>query len=175
MKLSLVSFLFLVVSFFTMPESALAQSTAANAPQPTSEQSLQDLVREVRQLRATLQRMNTAMYKGQVTIERLKLQQEHVFRIAREQRDTRENLSETRTQQNRLRQSIRSAEAGAEAGVKHPAEVAGMKSELASLREREHRFAMREAELTNELMLERAKLNELNNRLNELEVELAPK
>ena len=59
MKLSLVCFLFL---FFLTPENAVAQ---ANTSRPTSEQSLQELVREVRQLRATLQRINSAC-KGQV-------------------------------------------------------------------------------------------------------------
>ena len=65
-------FLCLVLLFLTSA-TALAQGTSAS--RPTSEQSLQELVREVRQLRTTLQRINTAMYKGHVLIERLKLQQ----------------------------------------------------------------------------------------------------
>lgn len=67
---------------FAFVERAPAQSKSVAGP--TSEQSLHELVTEVRQLRATLQRMNAAVYKGQVMLERLKLQQEQVTRIARE-------------------------------------------------------------------------------------------
>jgi hypothetical protein len=43
--------------------------------------------------------MNAAVYKGQVMLERLKLQQEQVTRIERELRDTRDSLSDLRAQQ----------------------------------------------------------------------------
>src|SRR6188474_1255118 len=84
--------------------SASAQSVKT---QPSSEQSLQELVTEVRQLRAMLQRMNVAVYKGQVLLERLKLQQEQVFRLSRELAETRESLSEVRGRQMGLRDSLR--------------------------------------------------------------------
>ena len=41
--------------------------------------------------------------------------------------------------------------------------------------QREQRLAVRETQLANELEAERAKLNELNDRLNMLESELTPK
>jgi len=169
MRLSLVCLFILTASFFVVPERALAQATAAR---PTSEQSLQELVREVRQLRSTLQRMNAAMYKGQVMLERLKLQQEQVARFTRELSDVRENLSELRGQQTRMNELLTRAEAGVEVGMKNPADLAGLKAELQMLKEREQRFAARETQLANDLELERAKLNELNDRLNALELEL---
>ena len=171
MKLSLVCFLFLLVSFFVMPDSALAQT---NGSRPTSEQSLQELVREVRQLRATLQRMNSAMYKGQMMLERLKLQQEQVVRMSRELADTRENLIEMRTQQTRLMESVIKMEEAVESGVKHPGDLAALKGELEVIKDREQRLAAREVQLSNDVELERAKLTELNDRLNALESELAP-
>ena len=171
MKLSLVCLLFLFVSFFVTPEKALAQ---ANAPRPTSEQSLQELVREVRQLRATIQRMNTVMYKGQVMLERLKFQQEQVARMSRELADTRENLSEVRAGLTRLKEMLPKTEAGVDTGTKHPGELAGLKAELEHLKEREQRLMTRESQLSNDVELERAKLNELNDRLKEFESELAP-
>ena len=174
MKLALACLLFLVVSFVVTPEKVLGQSTPANAPQPTSEQSLQELVREVRQLRATLQRINTAMYKGQVMLERLKLQQEQVTRMARELADARENLSEIKVHQTRLNEMVTKVEAGVEKGEKHPGELAGLKVELESLKVREQILAAREGRLANDLELERARLNELNDRLNALESELVP-
>jgi len=169
MRLSLVCLFILTASFFVVPERALAQATAAR---PTSEQSLQELVREVRQLRSTLQRLNAAMYKGQVMLERLKLQQAQVARFTRELSDVRENLSELRGQQTRTNELLTRAEAGVEVGMKNPADLAGLKAELQMLKEREQRFAARETQLANDLELERAKLNELNDRLNALGLEL---
>ena len=157
---------------FLMSGTALAQATSTS--RPTSEQSLEELVREVRQLRTTLQRINTAMYKGNVMIERLKLQQEQVARITRELADTRENLSEIKSHQTRLSDVLPKTEAGVDTGVKHPGEVAGIKSELEMLKEREQRLIAREARLANDLELERARLNDLNDRLNALELELTP-
>ena len=173
MKLLLVCLLSIL--FLVTPENAMGQSTPANASQPTSEQSLQELVKEVRQLRATLQRINAAVYKGQVILERLKLQQEQVARISRELTDIRENLSETRAQQVRMKELVSRAEAGVESGIKNPTEASGFKAELEMTNQREQRMSARETQLANELELERAKLNELNERLNALESEMAPK
>jgi DNA repair exonuclease SbcCD ATPase subunit len=164
-------FLCLLLLFLTSA-TALAQATLPS--RPTSEQSLQELVREVRQLRTTLQRINTAMYKGQVLIERLKLQQEQVARLTRELADARENLGEVKVHQARLTDLASKTEAGVESGTKHPAEAASLKAELEMLKEREQRLAAREIRLANDLELERARLNELNDRLNALEFELTP-
>ena len=171
MRLSFVCLFVLVGSFFVTPERALAQSTA---PRPSSEQSLQELVREVRQLRTELRRINSAMYKGQVMLERLKLQQDQVARFTRELTEVRESLSEVRGHQTKMTELLSRAEAGVEAGMKNPADLAGLKAELQMLKEREQRFAARETQLSNDLELERAKLNELNDRLNALELELGP-
>ena len=172
MKLSLVCFLFLLVSLFVTPENAVAQ---ANTTRPTSEQSLQELVSEVRQLRATLQRINSAMYKGQVMLERLKLQQEQVSRMTRELAEARESLSEMRTHQNKLNDLLLKTEVTVLKGERHPSEVAQLRGELEMLKEREQRLAAREVRLASDLEMERARLNDLNDRLNAFELELAPK
>jgi DNA repair exonuclease SbcCD ATPase subunit len=174
MKLSLVCLFTLVMSVAVMVDTASAQ-TSANASRPTSDQSLQELVKEVRQLRATLQSINAAVYKGQVMIERLRLQQEQVSRTSRDLTDVRENLSELRGQQHRLRDLLSRVEGGVETGVKHPSEVSSIKSELEMINQRELRLSARESQLANELEIERVKLNDLNHRLNALELELAPK
>ena len=174
MKLTLVCFFALVVSCFVAVETASAQ-TSPSASRPTSEQSLQELVKEVRQLRATLQSINAAVYKGQVMLERLRLQQEQVSRISRELTDTRENLSDLRGHQQRLRDMLGRVESGVETGAKHPGELASVKTELEMINQRELRLSARETQLANELELERAKLNDLNHRLNALELEMSPK
>ena len=164
-------FLCLLLLFLT---SATALAQTISASRPTSEQSLQELVREVRQLRTTLQRINTTMYKGQVLLERFKLQQEQVARTARELADARDTLIEIKAAQARLNELLTKVEAGVEKGEKHPSELASVKAELESLKEREPRLIAREARLTNDLELERARLNDLNDRLNTLELELTP-
>ena len=174
MKLSLVCLFALIMSVFVVVETASAQ-TSASASRPTSEQSLQELVKEVRQLRTTLQSINAAVYKGQVMLERLRLQQEQVTRTSRELADVRDNLSELRAQQHRLRDSLGRVEAGVETGSKHSSELGNIKTELDMINQRELRLAARETQLANELELERAKLNDLNHRLNALELEMAPK
>jgi hypothetical protein len=153
--------LFVAVVFLT-PASMSAQ-TAATA---TSEQSLQELVKEVRQLRAALQRMNATAYKGQVMLERLKLHQEQVVRIERELRDTRDNLSELRGQEIKLKEMLSRVSAGVQAGSIDEREQVSLKAEYKVLNQRRQRAMMRESQLANELEIERTKLNELNDKLN---------
>ena len=174
MKLSLVCLFTLIVSLLIAPEHAMAQSAQSNAARPTSEQSLEELVREVRQLRATLQRMNAATYRSNVLLERLKLQQEQVSQMSRELYNIRDELGEIRAQQARLKEALRQMEPGIESGTKHPAELTALKGELEILNEREQRALARETRLANDLELERAKLNDVNDRLNALELEMAP-
>lgn len=175
MKSSIV-YLFLVLAFcFATPEIVFSQSPSPAASRPTSEQSLQELVREVRQLRATLQRMNTAMYKGQVMLERFKLQQEQVSRMSRELNDVRESLQEVKAEVSKWGEALILAERGLEAGLKNPNDLPELRKQIEVMSQREQRLAARESQLTNELEAERAKLNELNDRLNLLESELTPK
>ena len=156
--------------------SAFASASAQSAVRPSSEQSLQELVAEVRQLRATLQRMNAAVYKGQVLLERLKLQQEQVTKISHELTTVRENVQDLKTQQSRIVETLRRVEEGVEAGIKHPGELAQLKGELDTMVQREQRLSTREIQLANDLEAARAILNDLNDKLNALvEIEMTPK
>ena len=143
---------------------------------PTSEQSLQELVTEVRQLRATLQRMNTAVYKGQVLLERLKLQQEQVTRLSRELGEIREGIYNVRGERARIREQTKVVKEGVEAGARHPSELASLNMEMEQLVQREERMIAREARFAADLETEHAILNDLNNKLNALvEIEMTPK
>jgi hypothetical protein len=141
-------FFFVLVACALLSAHTVKSQTVAR---PTSEQSLQELVAEVRQLRATLQRMNVAVYKGQVMLERLKLQQEQVMRISRELSDVRENVYDVRAQQSRIREHVKGMEEAVEAGVRHPGELAAVKAEMEQLSQREQRLAVRETQLSSEL------------------------
>ena len=172
MKRSLFLFVLLTCVF----AHASAQQPVKGAMQPSSEQSLHELVAEVRQLRATLLRMNAAVYKGQVLLERLKLQQEQVTRISNELAAVREDVQEVKLHQKRIKEAIPRLEEGVQAGTRHPGELAGMKGELEELILREHRLNVRESRLATDLESERAVLNDLNDKLNALvELEITPR
>ena len=172
MKLSLVCLFTLIV--LIAPEKAVAQSTQSNVARPTSEQSLEELVREMRQLRAMLQRMNVATYKSNVLLERLRLQQQQVSQMSRELDNLREQLTEIKSHNIRMKEVLRQVELKGDSGTRPPEEVASLKGEIEQLTQREQRVATRETQLANDLELERAKLNDLNDRLNALESEMAP-
>ena len=170
--------IFFVVLLTCVFASASAQQPVKtqDAVRPSSEQSLQELVSEVRQLRATLQRMNAAVYRGQVLLERLKLQQEQVTRISRELAGVREEMQELRGVQQRIKEMIPRVQEGVDAGSKHPSEVMELKRELEQLSQREQRSMARETRLATDLENERATLNDLNDKLNSLvELEMTPK
>jgi len=143
---------------------------------PSSAQSLQELVAEVRQLRAALQRMNATVYKGQVLLERFKLQQEQVTRLSRELAQAREDLMEVRSAEPRLREAVRRLEEHVTAGSKDADDLAAAKAELDSLAQRQVRLTMRETRLVADFEGERMRLNDLNHQLNTLvEIEMKPK
>ena len=161
-RLVVCLFVLLACVLFLTPANSFAQ-TAATA---TSEQSLQELVKEVRQLRAALQRMNAAAYKGQVMLERLKFHREQVTRIERELRDTRDNLSELRGQEIKLKEMLSRMDDEVATGVVSEKERTSFKAEFKVVNQRQHQAMMRESQLVTELEAERAKLNEINDKLN---------
>ena len=155
---------------------AFAQSP--NPPtslQPKAEQSLQDLVTEVRQLRAEVRRVGLAAYKGQVLVERLKLQQGEVARLSRELSDTRERIEEARTGQQKLKEAIKSEEQQVDAGIKGPKELNGMKAELETSKQSEQRAMLKESQLASDLQEARAKLAEVEQQLKMIDHEVIEK
>lgn len=168
--------IFYVVLLACVCATASAQQPAAKTQQASSEQSLQELVAEVRQLRATLQRMNAAIYKGQVLLERLKIQQEQVTRLSRELAEVREAISELRAQDLKMKETLRRMEAGIDVGIKNPNAAEGWKGEIEQLGQRAQRMVARETQLASELEAARAILDDLNDKLNALvEIEMTPK
>lgn len=153
----------IVCTLWFTPANSFAQTAPA-----TSEQSLQELVKEVRQLRAALQRMSATAYKGQVMLERLKLHQEQVTRIQRELRDTRDQLSDLRSQEQKVREMLKRVDSDVSTGVASEKERVSFKAEYRAINQRRQQAMMRESELATELQTERAKLNEINDKLNVL-------
>jgi hypothetical protein len=171
MKIRIALFAFAVGFLLLTANSTIAQSVKPE-DRPASEQSLKDLVNEVRQLRAMLQRVNQTAYKTNVVLERLKFQQEQVARLSRELDDVRENLADMRMQATKMKELLSRVETGVETGVKNPDDVTALKQEMQVITQRELRLAQRETQLMHDLAVERSKLMELNERLNTLELEL---
>ncbi len=153
----------IVCSLFLLPSHSFAQTKTA-----TSEQSLQELVQEVRQLRAALQRMSATAYKGQVMLERLKMHQEQVTRIERELRETRDNLSDLQREELKVREMLKHYDADVATGVAREKDRASFKAEYKAINQRQQQAITRETQLNAELAAERTKLNEINDRLNVL-------
>ena len=173
MKRSITLLLLSVAVLFVTANATAAQATnLGGGARPSQEQSLQDLVNEVRQLRAMLQRVSVTVYKTNIVMERLKLQQDLVARQARDLDDVREKLGETRTEIMKLKEVLKSGESSVAVGTGNPEVVAKYKLELDEVLQREQRLVMRESQLINELSMARNKLAELNSRLDLLETEI---
>jgi myosin heavy subunit len=171
MKTQIALFAFAVSFLFLTPGQTIAQSVKPE-DRPASEQSLKDLVNEVRQLRATLQRLNQTVHKTNIVIERLKFQQEQVTRLSREVDSVRESLAELRAQTTKMKELVGRVETDVESGARDPGVLKDLKAESEVMTQRELRLAQRETQLMNELAMERSKLMELTDRLNSLELEL---
>lgn len=172
MKRSITLVLLSLAILFVTANATAAQATnLGGSARPTQEQSLQELVNEVRQLRAMLQRVNVTVYRTNVALERLKFQQEQVAHLSRELDDAREKLADVRLQISKMREVVGQVESRVAAGTDNPDDLTALKKELESTMQRELRFAQRETQLMNDLSIERSKLMELNDRLTKLELE----
>lgn len=155
------------------PNAASAQATnPVSGARPTQEQSLQDLVNEVRQLRTMLQRVTITNYKTNIVVERLKFQQEMVTRLSRELNDVRESLADIRTGIARMKEQVSRFQPGVDSGVRNGDELAALKLEIEAGSQREARLAMRETQVMSDLSTERMRLADLNEQLTKLELEL---
>lgn len=157
------------LSFLT----AFAQSSIpASSARADSDQVLKDILNEVRQLRADLQRLNVNAHRTQALLDRIKVQQEQVVRLNREVGNVRDELVGVRNRQARTKDALEMLEKQKAAGVVREEEVKAVAAELEELKRIEQLLMEREPQLSAELDLTRATLAQLNARLDELEQEL---
>lgn len=176
MKIVLCTLLcFLALSSVT----AFAQAPKTNeAATQKDEQTLRSLLDEVRQLRVALQRANLNAYRAQITVERLRIQQDRVDRLARELEGVRREISEQGGWLARLPERLKDLENQLNVET-NPTRRAQIETEY-----KDHKFSLeqttkraeqrreREAELGKQLQAEQLKLNELNDRLETLDREI---
>jgi len=157
---------------FSNPSAPIA--AVNQSPQSDNGQPMQALLNEVRQLRLAIQRSNLNTYHAQVTLERLRLQQQRVDRLNEKLEKVRAELAEIRSHQARLPEDLKRVEdeLAKETDPNRRRELEGIQQYLK--RAPEHLVEMQEQEalLAGQLQPEQAKLNELNERLDALQKEL---
>lgn len=171
----------LIVAVLGLTALTASQSFTHPAAQPaqsSGEQTLQALLSEVHQLRVTLQRANLNTYQAQITIERLKLQQQRVDRLTGQLSDIRHQLADTRRALSQKSTELKGAEmilaqeTNAAERANRENYVRAVKFELEELTQREQQQHESETQLDAQLLLEQAKLSELSDRLDSLQREL---
>ena len=165
-----------VVGLTSLAASRAFTDSAAKAAQ--NDPTLQALLSEVHELRVALQRSNLNTYHAQITIERMKLQQQRVDRLQGQLDEARNRLAGVR----KLLADNSEALKGAEMGLAEEPTTAGraerersiqrFKAELEGLTQKEQQEQGYETQLNSQLQLEKVKLNELSERLDTLQREL---
>jgi len=154
---------------------ASSDGIAQNKSEPAGDQSekvITALLSEVRQLRVALQQISVNTYRGQIMVERLRLQQNQVSRLANELNTTRDEIVELRSQQVTVKERLELIEKQQDKGVVSPEQVNEVRSLMAGMTRREQTLTERESQLSGELEQERAALADLNKRLDALEREI---
>jgi|SRR5215813_311267 len=162
-----------VALLFTASYKASAQSVSSAPPSKSgTEQSLQDLVKEVRELRSEVRRLGVATYKGQIVVEHLKLQQAEVVRLSRELSEAHEAIPETSAKLEKLKESIKWMQKEVDDGMKSGKQVSEAKAELEASTQALQRLIERKSQLSGELQEARSKLAEIEIQLRDLEREV---
>ena len=167
-----------VLSLISLTASKSLTQSAAQPVQSSGEQTLQALLGEVHQLRVALQRSNLNTYHAQITIERMKLQQQRVDRLTAQLADIRGQLVKTRASMSQLSTVIKNVESelARETNAARRADLEqsyrSFKAELEEATQKEQQQQEAETTLNAQLLLEQAKLTELSERLDTLQREL---
>ncbi|HZS10341.1 MAG TPA: hypothetical protein VFD58_36265 [Blastocatellia bacterium] len=163
-----------------------AFSTPRAVPAPTSQspqgdggQTTQALLNEVRELRLAIQRSSLNGYHAQVTLERLRLQQQRVDRLNERLEGVHSEMGELQRQKSHFLEESRRLETrlGQEPDPNKRRELDDMQQRFKAeaerrLPERESRARETESQMTAQLQMEQSRLNELNDRLDALQKEL---
>ena len=169
----------LVTLCFVSPTRTLAQTNKPADPvQGDRDQTLRQLLTEVRELRLAVQRATVNNTRFQMLIERVRVQQAHVEALSRQLESIHSQVTDMRTAKPQMEQQIKDAEdlldrtAELNAHADLESRIKAAKGNLARLTQEEERLRNREAAIDTELQTAQAKLNELNGQLDALMTEL---
>jgi DNA repair exonuclease SbcCD ATPase subunit len=166
-------FWLLIITILLTSAPSFGQST------PSDSQTLQSLLAEVRQLRQDLQTTTAAAQRAQILLHRLQAQEGAVVRVSQQLNEARSKLTETQTNRRRLAVVVKQNEEQARNSDNSPARrkeseelVSRLKSELDRLAEEEQQRQTRQMEVEEQLRIEQAKLDGLQEQVDRLEKSL---
>jgi chromosome segregation ATPase len=178
-SLTLAFALCLVTFCCVSPTSAQAQSNKpAAAVQEDRDQTLQQLLTEVRELRLAVQRATVNNTRFQMLIERVRVQQAHLDALSRELENIHSQVAEMKAAKPQIEQQIKDAEdlldrtPDPNAHAELDSRIKGGKANLVRFTQEDERLRSRETAVDTELQTAQAKLNELNSQLDLLMSEL---
>lgn len=178
-SLTLGCALCLVTICYVSPTSAQAQSNKpAGSVQGDRDQTLQQLLTEVRELRLAVQRATVSNTRFQMLIERVRVQQAHVDALSRQLENIHSQVAEMKAAKPQMEQQIKDAEdlldrtPDPNAHAELDSRIKGGKANLARLAQEDERLRNRETAFDTELQAGQAKLNELSSQLDSLMSEL---
>jgi hypothetical protein len=152
---------------------ALASSSTFAQTTAVSDQKFQELINEVRQLKAELIRMQANTHRMYLLLEQQRQQQSRVVQITSQLNNTREQLAAMPSKKRTLNAELEAAEKQKEAGLVGEREVKAIKAEIEQFDQREQYLMQRELTLATELQTETATLSDLKIRLDRLDQQLA--
>ena len=164
------------VCFFGVLVVSAAQ---AQTEKPAEEnQTLRTLLSEVRQLRKTMQTAGLNAYRGQIILERIRLANEQVERMAQKLESAREDLEKIeRTipreeEESKVLETLLAQETDIGKRAKMEFEIKENKQQAERYKTLLSRAREREQQLSTELRAHQARLTDLNSRLDLLEREI---
>ena len=169
----------LVMFCFDSSIRAQAQTNKpADSAQGDRDQTLKQLLSEVRELRLAVQRATVSNTRFQMLIERVRVQQAHADALSRQLESVRSQVAEFKATKPQMEQQIKDAEdlldrtPDPSAHADLESRIKGGKANLVRLAQEDERLRNRETALDTELQGAQAKLNELNGQMDALMSEL---
>jgi chromosome segregation ATPase len=155
---------------------ALAGVVYAQAVRGTGSDGMDQLLSEVRALRAELKQASAASMRMQLLVARLSLQEQRIAALSRQSTDVQEQLatatqerSSTGEQLSRITQALQGVVVPAEQQRDMEIEIASFKTRLAEQEQRELRLQTQFDQLSRTISSEQSRWMEFNQRLDELE------
>ena len=173
--LNFACLLCLVLFCCIAPSRTVAQTiNSGDSAQADRDKTLQQLLKEVRELRLAVQRATVNNTRLQVLIERVRIEQARVDSIGRQLESVRAQVADMRASRPQMEQQIKDAEAlldrtsdlNAHADIE--SRIKAIKNTLVRLAQEEDRLQSREGLLNNDLQAAQSKVNELNSQLDAL-------
>jgi peptidoglycan hydrolase CwlO-like protein len=135
------------------------------------DQTIKSLLNEVRLLRQTLQNTGLNAYRSQILLERIKISNEQVLRLARALTEVREELEKTENTIPRMGEQQKMLESLVDAET-DPVKRARMEFEIKDMKRMVERYKGGLEKLKDREQQQAAQLREEQNKLNELETRL---